>query len=200
MSLLASGSGSGRPEEPWITVVGLAADACGRIRTSAKRSRCLSPLAQVNPPFGSILLKTRAPVEQIETAVRGAMQRAGLKNSELLIGRASDAVWAALEQSRFYSAAIGAFAFVALLLAAIGVYGVLQYLVVQRRRELGVRAAIGASSRDLQWLIVRQAALPVLCGTLAGLAGAAWASRYLESLLHTIQPPRPTPTSWRQPR
>lgn len=184
---------SGRPEEPWITVVGLAADVRTHTNFREEVPAVYRPLAQVNPPFGSILLKTRAPVEQIETAVRGAMQRAGLKNSELLIGRASDAVWAALEQSRFYSAAIGAFAFVALLLAAIGVYGVLQYLVVQRRRELGVRAAIGASSRDLQWLIVRQAALPVLCGTLAGLAGAAWASRYLESLLHTIQPLSPYP-------
>ncbi len=184
---------SGRPDEPWITVVGLAPDVRTHTNFREEVPAVYRPLAQVNPPFGSILLRTRAPVEQIEAAVRGAIERAGLKNSELLIGRASDAVWAALEQSRFYSAAIGAFAVVALLLAAIGVYGVLQYLVVQRRRELGVRAAVGASRGDLQWLIVRQAALPVLCGALAGLAIAAWASRYLESLLHTIQPLSPHP-------
>ena len=151
------------------------------------------PLAQVNPPFLTILLKTAAPAEQIETAARAAIEQAGMPKPELRIGRVADAVWFELEQSRFYSLALGAFAAVALVLAAIGVYGVLQYQAVRRQREFGVRAAMGANGRNLKALVLRQAATPMVVGGAVGLAAAMWASRFLESLLHTIQPLDPQP-------
>ena len=184
---------STRPEEPWITVVGVVSDVRVHTNFRAEVPCMYRPLAQVNPPFLTILLKTAAPAEQIETAARAAIEQAWMPKPELRIGRVADAVWFELEQSRFYSLALGAFAAVALVLAAIGVYGVLQYQAVRRQREFGVRAAMGANGRNLKALVLRQAATPMVVGGAVGLAAAMWASRFLESLLHTIQPLDPQP-------
>jgi predicted permease len=89
---------------------------------------------------------------------------------------------------RFYAAALGTFASVALVLAAIGLYGLLAYSVAQRRREIGVRMALGAQRRGILALVLGQGALLAGIGVVAGLAGAFAATRYLSSLLFGITP------------
>jgi ABC-type antimicrobial peptide transport system permease subunit len=73
------------------------------------------------------------------------------------------------------------------LLAAIGLYGVLRQFVAQRTREIGVRMAVGARPADVLWLIAWQGGRPVMAGLAAGLIGAAALSRYLSSLLYGVQ-------------
>jgi ABC-type antimicrobial peptide transport system permease subunit len=85
-------------------------------------------------------------------------------------------------------ALIGGFAGLALALAAVGIYGVVAYATAQRRRELGIRLALGAEPAGLIRLIVRQAMLPVGLGLLAGLGAALGASRLLRSLLYGVSP------------
>jgi predicted permease len=90
--------------------------------------------------------------------------------------------------SRLTASLSGALSLLALLLAAIGVYGVVSYMVNRRRREVGIRMALGASSRDVRHLIVGQTFQPIAIGALIGLAAASAASRAIDSVLFGISP------------
>jgi ABC-type antimicrobial peptide transport system permease subunit len=81
---------------------------------------------------------------------------------------------------------LGAFALAALLLAAVGIYGVVAYGVVQRTRELGIRMALGAGGGNLLTMVIRQGMTPVLVGMLLGLAAALAGGRVLRSLLFGV--------------
>ena len=83
------------------------------------------------------------------------------------------------------------FAVVGLLLVAIGVYGVLAYYVSQRKREFGVRLALGASKSRLVAVVLRQSAVPVLAGVIVGVAGSLLSGRWLASLLYEVEPSDP---------
>ena len=83
---------------------------------------------------------------------------------------------------------LGTFATLALALAAIGLYGVLSYSVTLRRRELGIRAALGASRRDLLALVVRQGLIATGAGLAVGLGLAVVAARLMRTLLFGIEP------------
>lgn len=91
-------------------------------------------------------------------------------------------------QPRFTAAVLLAFAVLALVLAAVGMYGVLSYTVARRRREIGVRAALGASRRALVAMVVREAFVVAACGLAGGVAAAAALARVMQSLLIGVQP------------
>ncbi len=93
-----------------------------------------------------------------------------------------------VDQPRFAVTVLIAFAMLAVALASVGLYGVLSYGVAQRRRELGVRAALGASPRDLIALVVREGLLVSSLGLAAGLAAAAALTRFMQAALFGIEP------------
>jgi ABC-type antimicrobial peptide transport system permease subunit len=76
----------------------------------------------------------------------------------------------------------------ALVIAVIGVYGLLAYTVVQRMPEFGIRLALGASAPQVSWLLLREAMLRVLIGVAGGLLSAWWLARWMESLLFGVHP------------
>jgi ABC-type antimicrobial peptide transport system permease subunit len=98
---------------------------------------------------------------------------------------------ASLAERRFTMLVLLAFAAIAVVLSVIGVYGVLAYLVAQRRREVAVRLAIGASPADIVWLFVREGAALTVVGLGAGLAGALAAGRWMSALLFGVTPADP---------
>jgi putative ABC transport system permease protein len=94
----------------------------------------------------------------------------------------------AVSAPRLYAVLLGSFAALAVVLAAIGIYGLLAFIVTHRTREIGIRMALGARSAAVVSLIVRQSAVQIVIGVVAGLAGAAMLSRYLEGLLFGVTP------------
>jgi len=91
----------------------------------------------------------------------------------------------ALMPARLAGAALGVFGLLGLVLASIGMYGVMAYTVSQRRREIGIRMAIGAAGRDVVGMIMRQGLTLVLIGAAIGIAGALGASRLLRGILYS---------------
>ena len=98
---------------------------------------------------------------------------------EQLIGRST-------VPARFNAGLVLAFAAFSLLLACVGIYGVVSYTVVQRTGELGIRVALGAQTRDVLWLVLGKGALLVVRGALLGVAGAYGVSRLLISLIPSL--------------
>jgi ABC-type antimicrobial peptide transport system permease subunit len=96
-----------------------------------------------------------------------------------------------LARQRFSMVVIGVFAAAALLLALVGLYGVVSYVVAQRTRELGVRAALGASQGDVLRLVLGEGLRVTALGMVAGLLGAIAATRLLRSQLFEVSPTSP---------
>ena len=124
----------------------------------------------------------------IRSIVRQVDPQAGIDANAAAM---SDIVSASITRPRFYSVVFGAFAAIAIALAAIGIYGVMAHAVAQRTREIGIRIALGARRREVLALVLKQALLVTAAGILLGVAGAAAITRYLEGMLFGLTPMDP---------
>ena len=147
-------------------------------------------LAQSQAAFNELnfVLRTAVPPLRLEAAVRHSVTSIdpevplfGLKTMEEMIA-ANHATHS------LYSRLVGFFAAVALLLACLGLHGVVANAMAARRRELGIRLALGALQRQLVLLVLRQGALPLLTGAVVGLLGAVAIGRSIAGLLYHVSP------------
>jgi putative ABC transport system permease protein len=120
----------------------------------------------------------------LRAIVRDVEPTAALGEAGTLASRVS----ASVAQPRFATAILAVFAVLAMALAATGLYGVLSYSVTQRRREIGIRSALGATRAHVIALVVRQGLKSTVAGLLVGLALSAFAARLLQPLLFGIRP------------
>jgi putative ABC transport system permease protein len=146
------------------------------------------PTAQ-NPWFWSTLsVRTHVPPETMQPAIAAAVARVD-KNLALTQVRTIDEIAAqATAQPRFRARLVALFAGLALIVAAVGVAGLLAFSVQHRRRELALRMALGARTGDVLWLVLGEAIVVLSAGTAVGLLGAAASSRAVESLLFRVTP------------
>jgi putative ABC transport system permease protein len=98
----------------------------------------------------------------------------------------SDVAAASMQVTQLALWLLGLFAVISISLAAVGIYGVMSYVVRQRTREIGTRVALGATGRDIAWLVMRQGAAIAACGTVLGLAASLVASRSLAAILFGV--------------
>jgi predicted permease len=168
-----------------FTVVGVVAATKSRSLSAPPEPRVYYFGPQV--PFGSLAIVMKTAYDPLALVSAARREIAALDSNlpaELLT---MDQILAdSLSRQRFSIQLMAVFAALAGLLAAIGIYGVLAYLVDQRRREFGIRIALGARSVDVLRLVLRQGLVPVAAGLIAGIAGALLLTGLLESLLYEV--------------
>jgi putative ABC transport system permease protein len=141
------------------------------------------------PSIGNIqfAIRTSTDPASLASAVRGTLRRLD-PGVPIVRMRTMDAVLAqAMAPARSSMLLVTLFAIVALVLAIVGVFGVLSYTVNQQTAELGIRMALGASARQVKFLVLGQGLAPVLGGIALGVAGALALTRFMESLLFGVE-------------
>jgi putative ABC transport system permease protein len=136
----------------------------------------------------SLVLRSSLPPAALASSLR---QRLAAFDSHLLVQRIrpmDEVVSGALTRPRFNLMLIGSFALLGMLLAAVGIYGVVSYLVTQRTREIGIRMALGARAPDVVRLMMTEGMGPVIGGALAGVAAGAVATRAIRTMLYGVTP------------
>jgi putative ABC transport system permease protein len=138
----------------------------------------------------SVILETTLPTDAVEQWVRSEI--ADLDPTlPVQIDTLHHTVQRIADRPRFETMLVSSFAIVGLLLALVGLYGVIAFLVAQRRREIGLRIALGASRVDILRLVVARGMVLVAIGGVAGLVVASFLSRLLSSLLFSVGPHDP---------
>jgi predicted permease len=184
-------------ERPWVTVVGVVADVRHNGLRSPIKEKFYRPHAQFHVSTGfplrnmTLVVKSRraplapaAPVREIVRTLDPNVPVASVRAME-------DVVRASLSTQRLAGALLGAFAALALVLAAVGTYGVLAYLVSQRTQEIGIRVAIGATAGHVMRMVLARGASLALVGIAAGSLAALALGRLMTSMLHEVRPHDP---------
>jgi putative ABC transport system permease protein len=146
------------------------------------------PFAQESTPFGFIVVRTTGEPLALVQSVRQVVRTIDPSLAVFDVATMEQRVERSLGGRRFSMLLMLAFAVVALALAAIGLYGVLAYIVGERTREIGIRMALGAKGRDVLALVLRQGSVMVALGIALGLAGALGAGPLLSSALYAVTP------------
>jgi predicted permease len=177
----------------WLAVVGVVADIRQRGLERDVQPMIYAPFQQERSGlvrFVSFVARTAAPAAVLE-GIRAEIRRAA---PDLAIDGTltmDEAVSASVAQPRFRTLLLGLFALAAMLIATCGIYGLMAYAVTQRRREIGVRMALGANRRDVLRLVLGRALRIVGAGVLIGLAGAVAVTRVLQRFLFGVTPTDP---------
>lgn len=172
-------------ENAWLTVIGVVGEARYRELEAPRYDMYMSYL-QTNHGLWHIMVRTAGDPAIAAPAVRAAIRSVD-RNLVVSDIQTMDAIVAgALGGARFAMQLLSVFALAALLLAAIGTYGVMAFVVGRRTREVGIRMALGAQAINVMTMVVRQGMAPVVMGLAVGLAGSVALGRALRGLLYGV--------------
>ena len=179
--------GGPQAKNPWMTVIGVVDDMRNRKLEEDPKPTIYRPLKQNSNLAVSLVLKTRNDPDSLRAALANEVRAVdpdlptyGVRPMEELIDTAT-------ASRRFSTQLLTAFAVLALVLAAVGIYGVMAFVVGQRTREMGIRVALGAHPREVVTLVLREALVLAVAGVAAGAAGAIIISRYLSGMLFEVR-------------
>lgn len=181
---------------PWISVVGVVPDVMFQSLNNPPPMQVYTPHLQglqVGRSFNNMILAVRTNVDpsSLTSAVKQQIWSLDKDQPVTNITTLSELVSDSLAQQQFIMLLLVAFAIMALLLAVIGLYGTLSYMVTQRRHEIATRMALGAQQRDVLKLIIRQGMVLVIIGVGIGLLLSYLLTRLVASLLYSVSPSDP---------
>jgi predicted permease len=179
----------------WLTVVGVVADIRQMGLDQEVQQMLYVPFQQERSDFFvlrfvSFVARTATPASVVE-GIRAEIRRAAPDLAIESTVTMDEAVAASVAPPRFRMLLLVLFAMTATLIATCGIYGLMAYAVTQRRREIGVRMALGAERRDVLRLVLTRALRIVVAGLIVGLAGAAGMTRVLQTFLFGVTPTDP---------
>ena len=173
-------------DAPWLTIVGVARDIKQGWIGERSRPEIYLPYARTAGETVTLMARTAGDpaqaTELLRTAVRDVDPTLALFDVRTMESVVDLSFW----KARLYGALFGAYAMIALVLAAVGVYGMMAYAVSQRMHEIGVRVALGARRRDVLRLVLGQSFAVTLTGVVLGVAAAFAVTRLLASLLFGV--------------
>jgi len=192
-------SGPPSAEIPWFTVVGVAKDVKqgGVDQKTGTEFYFLADQTAIFPVFGNmpatmnVVLRTTLPPAALAQTIEGVMREADRAVPVVRLRDMNEVFADSIRRPRLLAQLLAGFAGLALLLAAIGTYGVLSYMVTERRREIGIRMALGAERGSVIGQVLKQGLVLAGIGVVAGLAGAFGLTRLVTSLLFGVQPTDP---------
>jgi predicted permease len=188
----------GGMRNPWVVVVGIVADERHNGVTGLVKEKFYIPHSQWHVATGGnlirnafVVVRTAGDPMALAGPVRGEVRSLDPNVPVANVRPMSEVVTTALATPRLTGFLLGTFAIIALVLAAVGIYGVLAYLVARRTHEIGIRLAIGAERGQVVRMIIGQGVSLTVMGLLAGMAGAVGLTRLMASVLYDVSPSDP---------
>ena len=179
--------------QAWRRIVGIVGEVRQSQLDEQPRAQIYRPWTQMNESFApdflramDLLVKSAGAPADLVPAIKREVQQIDKEQPLGNVAPLDSLLDDSIAPRRFYAVLLAAFSIVALLLAAIGLYGVMAYTVAQRTREIGIRVALGALRRHILRLVLREGAVLVLIGATCGLIAAFASSQLLASLLYGV--------------
>jgi len=177
----------------WLTIIGIVDDVRQRL-TGRPQPAIYQPYQQVTRPFFlshmSFVVRTATNPQSVAAGMRGVLHDVD-KYQPVSIAALTDLADASTAETWFQARLISTFSILALLLAAIGIYGVLAYAVAERTREIGIRMALWAKKSDITFMLLKRTLLLVMAGVAIGGCGALALTRVLSKFLFEVKPTDP---------
>jgi predicted lysophospholipase L1 biosynthesis ABC-type transport system permease subunit len=185
----------GSPDRPWVTVVGVVGDVRHNGITGVVKAKFYRSYAQFHRSRGgrptrdlALVVKTDGDPLALAAPIRDVVKRLDPAVPVSRVRTLEAIEYGSIAAPRLASLVLSLFAVLAVLLCAVGVYGVLAMGVAERRQEIGVRMALGARAASVSRLVLGEGLAAVGSGVALGLVAAAFASRLLGGLLHDVRP------------
>jgi putative ABC transport system permease protein len=175
------------PPDAWVTVVGVVPDVKQHSLNDPASAMIYQPMLQSPDIFNSVVARTRGDPDALGSAVRAAIWSVDRDQPVWKVRSLESLVNRDIAPRSFALTLAGVFAVIAVVLAAIGVYGVMSYLLAQRTREVGIRMALGARESQVVRLVVRRGARVIAVAVIIGSVAALLAARLLRSQLYGVE-------------
>jgi putative ABC transport system permease protein len=179
----------GKPE--WVTIVGVVDDTRMYGLANPSRLEIYRPMAQAAPDEMDLIVKSRVEPAALTSSIRSVLASIDRNQPISSVTTMDQLVADSVGSRRLTLILLGVFSALALVLAGIGIYGVISYSVAQRTQEIGIRMALGADRADIMRMVLLQGARIAATGLIIGIVAAFGLTRYLEKLLFSVNPGDP---------